>query len=101
MRISQGTQDLIDNWKDWDATFKDFLASDRDIGVLADKWGEFTETLANLFDMDKESFDLLGPNFVADNLDKIEAIKDGIPGAYEDLEGLIENELWGKLEDAV
>ena len=101
MRISQGTQDLIDNWKDWDATFKDFLASGRDIGVLADKWGEFKETLANLFDMDKESFDLLGPNFVADNLDKIKAIKDGIPGAYEDLEGLIENELWGKLEDAV
>jgi len=51
--------------------------------------------------MDAESFDLLGPDFVADNLDKIEAVKDGIPGAYEDLEGLIEDELWGRLENSI
>ena len=51
--------------------------------------------------MDAESFDLLGPNFVADNLDKIEAVKDGIPGAYEDLEGLIEENLWGQLENSI
>lgn len=101
MRISQGTQDLIDNWKDWDKVFKDYLASDRDVEVLIDKWGQMKETLANLFDMDKESFDLLGPDFVADNLDKIEAVKDGIPGAYEDLSDLIQENLWGKLEDAV
>lgn len=101
MRISQGTQDLIDNWKDWNKVFQDYLASDRDVSVLAEKWGQFKDTLANLFDMDAESFDLLGPNFVADNLDKIEAVKDGIPGAYEDLESLIEDELWGRLEDAV
>lgn len=101
MRISQGTQDLIDNWKDWNEVFQDYLASDRDVGVLTEKWGQFKDTLANLFDMDAESFDLLGPDFVADNLDKIEAVKDGIPGAYEDLESLIEDELWGRLEDAV
>ena len=101
MRISQGTQDLIDNWKDWNEVFQDYLASDRDVGVLAEKWGQLKDTLANLFDMDAESFDLLGPNFVADNLDKIEAVKDGIPGAYEELEGLIEDELWGKLENSI
>ena len=101
MRISQGTQDLIDNWKDWNEVFQDYLASDRDVGVLAEKWGQLKDTLANLFDMDAESFDLLGPDFVADNLDKIEAVKDGIPGAYEDLEGLIEDELWGRLESSI
>lgn len=101
MRISQGTQDLIDNWKDWNEIFQDYLASDRDVGVLAEKWGQLKDTLANLFDMDAESFDLLGPDFVADNLDKIEAVKDGIPGAYEDLEGLIEENLWGQLENSI
>jgi len=35
MRISKGMDDLIDNWEDYNEVISDYLALDRDIGVLA------------------------------------------------------------------
>lgn len=92
MRVSKGTEDLIDNWEDWSDILLDFKENG-DLSGLAQNWDDMRAAIANLFNMDAEAVDLLGPNFIANNLDKFQAVKDGIDGAYEDLQATMDQEL--------
>ena len=92
-RIAKGTEDLIDNWKDWNDAISDYINSGDDVLALADDWGELKEAIANTFNMQPEAVDMLGPNFVADNWDKIQQVKDGVEGAWEELDALMSQTL--------
>ena len=91
LRVSEGIESLIDNWEDYNDAIKDYLALDRDISAIADQWEDLSQTLANLLNVDQGSIDLLGPDFVADNWDKIQQVKDGVQGAYQDLQNLTQD----------
>lgn len=92
-RIAKGTEDLIDNWDDWNETLSDYIESGGDILALADDWGELKEAIANTFNMDEKTVDMLGPDFVAQNWDKIQQVKDGVEGAWEELDELMSQTL--------
>ena len=93
MRISEGVNDLVDNWDDWNQCILDYLESGEDIAVLASNWDQLRQAIANTFDMDEQAVDMLGPNFVAQNWDKIQAVKDGVEGAYEQLQDIMSQQL--------
>lgn len=88
LRITEGTEDLISSWDDWNDAIQDYLKSDKDIIALADSWEDLRLAIANTLDMDVQTVDMLGPDFVADNWQKIEAVKDGVEGAWEELDQL-------------
>lgn len=92
MRVSQGMEQLIDNWQDWNDVLLDFQQTG-DLSNLAENWGDISQGLANLFDTDTQAIDMLGPNFVANNLDKIQNVKNGVQGAYQQLSSLMSQEL--------
>ena len=92
MRVSKGTQDLVDNWDDWNNLLLDFK-DNGDLTTLASDWDDMRESFANLFNTDEESIDMLGPDFIAKNLDKIEQVKAGTEGAYEQLKVLMDQQL--------
>ena len=92
MRISKGMDDLRDNFEEWNDALLDFQEYG-DVSRLADSWNQIRQTMANLFDSDAQAIDMLGPDFVANNIDKIQAVKDGVDGAYEQLSNLMNQEL--------
>ena len=78
----RGMDNLCENWEDYTSILKDSEASYADQskaskGVL--------DSLKDLYDLTEEELEMLPANFVKDNLDKIEDVKNGVEGAYEDL----------------
>lgn len=78
----RGMDNLCENWEDYNSILRDSEASYADQskaskGVL--------DSLKDLYDLTEEELEMLPANFVKDNLDKIEAVKNGVDGAYEDL----------------
>lgn len=92
MRVSQGMEQLIDNWQDWNDVLLDFQQTG-DLSNLAENWGDISQGLANLFDTDVQAIDMLGPEFVANNLSKIQDVKNGVQGAYQQLSNLMSETL--------
>ena len=92
MRISKGMDDLIANFDQWNDALLDFQENG-DVSRLVDSWDQIRQTMANLFDSDVKAIDMLGPDFIAQNMDKIQAVKDGVDGAYEQLAALMSQQL--------
>lgn len=95
-RIMNGTQDLIDNWDDWKDSIQKANKELKTTGKLSDTTEkefssvrkELKKVVKELLDLDDESFNFLSDDFVDNNLDLIEDVKNGVEGAWDELSNM-------------
>ena len=92
-RIAQGTQDLVKGMKDWGSVLSKANNELEETGeITTDTQKDLTKfnkeignTMKNLLNMSKQDYEMLPEDFAAKNLDLLNQVAEGVPGAYEQL----------------